>query len=216
MSSLFHVDWTVRACETVFVKRPCGRCNTLRPFCSTGKFRLNANGARLDAWLIYRCTTCGKRWNRALYERRPVASLSKDLITALQGNDADLANRVVREFSQKKRAETSGETGTFHLEKRIRSDPGAGCFSGNGIAIAIGNPDGCRVRLDLVLARGLALSRKDVIGLAGAGVLRIPQASLKAFRRRLPADIIVECNSAGSRDAGDLVRRAIALPGSDE
>ena len=48
----------------------CSRCRGIKPFRCSEKFRLNANGKRLDAWLIYRCASCDNTWNRPVLERR--------------------------------------------------------------------------------------------------------------------------------------------------
>ncbi|WP_322169633.1 DUF1062 domain-containing protein [Acutalibacter caecimuris] len=37
--------------------------------CLRGKFRVNANGRRLDVWLIYRCEKCGHSAARAFHCR---------------------------------------------------------------------------------------------------------------------------------------------------
>lgn len=91
MSSILNMEWSVVRSQTPRIKRPCQRCGFLQPFGSTGKFRLNANGSQLDAWLIYRCDVCGSRWNRAIFERRAVSSLSAELMEALQRNDEGVA-----------------------------------------------------------------------------------------------------------------------------
>ena len=49
--------------------RRCGGCGKKMVFECAGKFRVNANGRRLDVWLIYRCQRCGHTWNIPLYER---------------------------------------------------------------------------------------------------------------------------------------------------
>ena len=48
----------------------CGGCGKKQPFVNTGKFRVNANGSRLDVWLIFRCSKCKHSWNLTVYERR--------------------------------------------------------------------------------------------------------------------------------------------------
>ena len=40
--------------------RRCGGCGKKMVFECAGKFRVNANGRRLDVWLIYRCQRCGR------------------------------------------------------------------------------------------------------------------------------------------------------------
>ncbi|WP_246662655.1 DUF1062 domain-containing protein [Rhizobium sp. P44RR-XXIV] len=61
----------------------------MKPFRSSGRIRLNANGRKLDAWLIYKCTDCDKTWNRTLFERRNVRDLSQSTLAALQNSDPD-------------------------------------------------------------------------------------------------------------------------------
>ncbi|MFC6657247.1 DUF1062 domain-containing protein [Roseibium salinum] len=97
MSSFLKIEWTVLYNEKPAVYRPCSGCRTIGAFASTGKFRLNANGSRMDAWLIYRCRACGARWNRPLFERRRVKSISRRQLQALQENDPVLAQRLARE-----------------------------------------------------------------------------------------------------------------------
>ena len=45
---------------------------------NTNKFRINANGNKLDVWLIYHCTECKHTLNIAIYERKKVSSIPKE------------------------------------------------------------------------------------------------------------------------------------------
>ena len=36
----------------------CGGCGKKQEFLNSGKFRVNANGNKVDVWLIYRCKKC--------------------------------------------------------------------------------------------------------------------------------------------------------------
>ena len=85
------VTWRVVA-EPPLVVRRCPRCDRPRPFRSSGRFRVNANGRRLDVWLVYRCATCEATWNRTVHERADPASVT-DLERYLD-NDAGLALAV--------------------------------------------------------------------------------------------------------------------------
>ena len=62
--------WRVVAQSTPRILRRCARCDQVRPFRSSDRFRVNANGRKLDVWLVYRCDACGVSWNRTLLERR--------------------------------------------------------------------------------------------------------------------------------------------------
>ena len=61
--------WRILAPDPPLAVRRCRRCDRARPFRSSGRFRVNANGRRLDIWLVYRCTACEASWNRPVHER---------------------------------------------------------------------------------------------------------------------------------------------------
>lgn len=52
---------------------------------------MNANGRRLDVWLIYRCEKCGHTLNVPVYERTPLEKLPPELYARFLENDRELA-----------------------------------------------------------------------------------------------------------------------------
>lgn len=56
----------------------------------SGKFRVNANGRRLDIWLIYRCEKCGHTLNVPIYERVPPDKLEPKIYEGFLDNDRGL------------------------------------------------------------------------------------------------------------------------------
>lgn len=71
--------WKVRPVKPPAVRRQCPGCGTAKSiYESTGKFRVNANGSRLDVWLIYRCVRCKKSWNMEILERMETGRLSEE------------------------------------------------------------------------------------------------------------------------------------------
>lgn len=87
MCNTLKVQWTVIPLTAPQPWIVCNGCGGLKPFKSSNKLRLNANGKRLDAWLIYRCLICDKTWNRAIFERQNVRSFDPVVLEALQSND---------------------------------------------------------------------------------------------------------------------------------
>ncbi|MES0882382.1 DUF1062 domain-containing protein [Roseibium sp. SCP14] len=193
MSSYFNVVWTIRSTQTPVTNRPCGRCGVVRPFTSTGKFRLNANGNRLDAWLIYKCMQCEKRWNRTVFERRPVSSITKEQLVALQENDAGIAEEVVRQSSHSALPTGSDGGPQLLIETTL---PSRQPVDGEEIKLTVQNPSGCRARLDQVLAKGLGLSRKDILDLFKSGVISVVGGGHKALKRPVPE--IIELRVQGT------------------
>lgn len=62
---------------------------------------MNANGNRVDVWLIYRCKNCKHSWNLAIYERMRPSKIKKDdyELASKYGNDIDFLKRNNAEFS---------------------------------------------------------------------------------------------------------------------
>lgn len=185
-------------------RRPCSRCGRMSSFASTGKFRLNANGSKLDAWLIYCCVSCGNRWNRSVFERRPLASIPPDLLLALQSNDAALARSA---FAGAGAHGVQGSAGPVHLKSTCLQTANR---QADGIDLAIQNPDGCAVRLDQLLAKGLGLSRKDLKAMVLAGALELTHGPVRRVNRIVPERCSVRILRRGRTDFPVLEQRALA------
>ena len=79
------------AVNTIKVYHRCGGCGKKQVFLNTGKFRVNANGKRVDVWLIYRCEKCKHSWNLTIYERKKPAKIAPDEYELFLENDSELA-----------------------------------------------------------------------------------------------------------------------------
>ena len=85
--------------------KTCPRCK--HPYYeNSGCFRVNANGKRLDIWLICRCEHCKTIWNLSVYERIDRTKLQTEQYDAYLRNDHALILRHVFDpvFLQKNRA----------------------------------------------------------------------------------------------------------------
>ena len=95
--------------DSIKVYHRCGGCGKKQEFVNSGKFRVNANGYRVDVWLIYRCKKCKHSWDLTIYERIRPSKISQndyelfmenDFDFALKyGNDMDFLKRNKAEFS---------------------------------------------------------------------------------------------------------------------
>jgi hypothetical protein len=103
MSNVLRLQWTIVAQKPPQPWLNCNRCGRLRPFESSGKVRVNAQGKRLDAWLVYNCTACKNSWNRPIFERWNVRDVEPHLMNALLRNDPDKVRRLAFEVEDLRR-----------------------------------------------------------------------------------------------------------------
>jgi hypothetical protein len=186
MSNTLRVQWTITPRTAPQPWLTCSRCRGPRRFCSSGKIRVNANGRRIDAWLIYRCVVCDGTWNRPIVERREVAALGRPFLLSLQANDPDLVRGLAFDIAGLKR--WTGQVQEFDdvlVTKRVLSDNVARILlpiQQLEIECLVPRPIG--LRADRLLASELRLSRSSIQKLAEAAqILTIPPGF--DFRRPL-------------------------------
>lgn len=178
MSRITRVLWTITPLEAPQPWRSCSRCGAARPFRCSGKFRLNANGKRLDAWLVYKCVDCDTTWNRTIFERR--ADMSPAMLTALQENNAALVAQFAFDIAGLRREAHHVETfGDVAVHKTVLSEEVASVSS---VEITLAVSVATAVRLDRLLSSELGLSRSRIAAMAEAGQLTASAALGKAVR----------------------------------
>ena len=80
-----------RTAEGIRVYHRCGGCGKKQEFLNSKKFRVNANGNKIDVWLIYRCKKCKHSWNMTIYERKNPNRIPSDIYEVFLCNDEDIA-----------------------------------------------------------------------------------------------------------------------------
>lgn len=183
MCSILRVRWTITPRVAPQPWIACGGCGSLKPFASRGKIRLNANGKRLDAWLIYRCLSCEKTWNRPLFERRHVRDIDRAMLDALHSNDPDWVR--TQEFDidvLRRRTQQVVEFADVDIRKEVLNETDA---SAAALEIELQVPLSTSLRLDRLLTAELRLSRSRLNGLYEEGRLRIDPDRKDVLRRRV-------------------------------
>lgn len=182
------VRWTI---TPRIAPRPwiaCGGCGTLKPFQSSGKVRLNANGKRLDAWLIYKCIDCARSWNRPLFERRTLKEIDPKVLEAAHFSTPDWVR--AREFDVdglRRFAQRIDEFGKADIDKR---DLGEAAMPGE-MVIELDVTLPSSLRLDRLLAGELGLSRSKLQALYEEGQLVIEPMRKDVLRRRVRSGVRV-------------------------
>ncbi|AVA21168.1 hypothetical protein NXC24_CH01509 [Rhizobium sp. NXC24] len=182
MCNSLKVRWTINPRTAPQPWIVCSGCGCPKPFKSSGKTRLNANGKKLDAWLVYKCVDCDKTWNRTLFERQTIRDLDPLVLEALQGNDSDWIR--AREFdldALRRKTQRIDEFADADVEKEILSEPD--CWTMLEIDLAVTLP--FNVRLDRLLASELNVSRSRLQALHEDAKLRVHTDRADAMRRRI-------------------------------
>lgn len=203
MSDRLSVRWTIvpRDCpRPVFA---CPTCGGDRPFHPSGKLRLNANGKRLDAWLIYKCDDCDHTWNRPIYERRLASELSSDDLAALRSGDPAFVRRLAFDLAALRRKTSMIlQSEEVNVEKVVIGGPA----QATDIEITLAVPYPIGLRLDRLLATELGLARNRIAALAGEG--RLVVGGGKALRRPPRDGQSVQLNLADASDGRGIVGAA--------
>ena len=186
MTGVVFVRWELVPAHPPIPLRHCGTCGGQRPFHSSGKIRLNANGHALDAWLIYKCESCDRTWNRPLYERQRVAAFDPDTLEALQHSRADWVRRIEEDTVGLKHHATQIRT---CAEVRVRKPaPVEMPETWEVLTLSLTVPTQTGMRLDRLLAQEFDLSRSALTHAARAGLLKV-DLSPKALRKTLRSDL---------------------------
>ncbi len=182
MPGTLCITWTITSSASVSPMPilTCARCDTRQAFASSGRSRLNANGKRLDAWLIYRCTVCDQTWNRTIFERWARNTVDPELLDALQRNDPGLASKTALDTTGIKRWKPGGDHG-LSVAKAVASTCKADAVLLEiTMRMPLPVPD---IRCDKLLALGLGVSRSAVDKLARGGRLAFEPGATTALAR---------------------------------
>lgn len=200
MSYIKREEWTILPGEAPAIRRNCSGCRKSSVFRSSGNFRINANGNKIDVWLIYRCEKCDTNWNMDIYTRVVPGALGQDWYDRFLANDRDTALEFGcrKEILSRNKAEALWEHVSFKVEKTLCEAKDAGETEDSvermipmERLISIHNPYGIPMRLDKLLCSELGYSRRDVACLEDSGGLCI-RAGGKDSRSRIPIYMEVE------------------------
>jgi hypothetical protein len=184
MSRILKAQWTITPTATPQPWIACATCGGPQPFKCSDRLRLNANGKKLDAWLIYRCSQCDKTWNRTLFERNNVRDIGPEAMAALQSNDPGWIRRHAFDVDAlRHHARRIDEFGDVDIQKAgpYRADDWALLEIMLEITVPVS------LRLDRMLCSELGVSRNRLQMLDQSGKL-VVEPPRKARLKRSPAD----------------------------
>lgn len=177
MSYMKIIEYEVIMDDSFLVIRNCAGCGKKACFHNTKRFRVNANGNLLDAWLIYQCEKCKHTFNLTVYERKRPETVLQEEYTSFLNNDEQMADKYGRDikFFKRNKAEVDYQNVEYHMEKREETME----KSENGYSqkVVIRNPHNLKIRPEKQMAEVLGLSRSQVKALLDKGEILIDTSS---------------------------------------
>ncbi|MDX8443603.1 DUF1062 domain-containing protein [Mesorhizobium australafricanum] len=206
MSSILRIHWTI---TPKIAPRPlisCNRCGGLKSYQCGRKFRVNANGKRIDAWLIYRCTACDNSWNFTILERRNRRDVEPALLTALESNDPALVWRHA--FDSAALRDKAGRIEEFAdvtvRKELLDGEPERAA----ALRLELRLEGTTALRLDRLLAGELGLSRSRLQALDDRKRLTVEPDGAKALRKPVRDGLAVRIDLADAADCGAVLSTA--------
>lgn len=161
MSSQPHIvlPWVVRRTRLPLLSLRCADCRSESATTGEGRFRVNANGKRLDVWLLVRCVSCDRTGKLTVHDRTPVGSLDPAELRGYRDNDPELvASTLLDPLLAHRNRFTLDWTGAWRLD--APSARGDGTWP---VKVGVVFEDPVPVRPERLIAHGLGLSRSEVL-----------------------------------------------------
>lgn len=159
MSYAKKIEYRIKPAKSYEIRRNCSGCGCKTVFHNTDCFRVNANGNKVDVWLIYQCSKCKHTYNLTIYERQKPDCISSREFEDFQHNSPELAFRYGTDVSlfNRNKAEIAWEQADYELEAVSSEEKNPLLLTGD--CIVIHNDSGIKIRTDKIIAEILSLSR---------------------------------------------------------
>lgn len=173
MSYLRKIEYEIALKESFLIVRGCPKCGRKTYFHNAKKFRINANGNKLDIWLIYQCTECKHTLNLSIYERQKVSSIPKKEYQRFLDNDEQLAEMYGKnvQLFRKNKAVLDFEKADYDFVK-LHETTEYSDFD-EQIIITINNPYQLKIHPEKQIAEIGGLSRSQVKNLLERGEMEL-------------------------------------------
>ncbi len=186
MSYIKTMEYKLLPEKSFEVVKRCSGCGTKANFVTTDCFRVNANGNRVDIWLIYQCKTCKHTWNMTIYERRNPKSIPKPELEGFMSNSNKLAKYYGNtcEFFSHNKAEIDWNSICYTIEAEEDYEMDVLSALEQGDTIIIHNPFCLKVRVERLLSDLFNISRTKVKEQIKNNVFQITTESSKIVINR--------------------------------
>lgn len=161
MSYLNTIEYRILPRHAYKIQRNCSGCKGKSNYINTGNFRVNANGNRIDVWLIYQCEKCRHTYNLTVHERVKPTEIPEENYKRFLANDAKLALEygMDKALLARNKAFISDEDMEYDLLPKIQNEIPEKQEEILKTQIILENPYGLKVREDKLVSEILKISR---------------------------------------------------------
>ena len=159
MNYVDNLSYKIVPTQNFQIVRGCAGCGSKQNFLNREHFRVNANGNRLDVWLIFGCEKCGHTYNLPIYERVNPGKIPKDDYQKFLANDKELAFQIgiSKEVFAKNRAEIARDSIKYELVPMQEEQS----LPEGTLEICLYNPYDIPVRVEKIVAEILHVTRAE-------------------------------------------------------
>lgn len=171
MSYLRKIEYTIIPEESFKIIGKCSGCGCKAVFHNTNCFRINANGNRIDIWLIYQCEKCKHTNNLTIYERcRPESILQEEYEKFLR-NSNELAFKygTDSQFFAQNKVEIDWSQIKYSIKSQKGMRDGNEQLFQKGDLLVISNTYLLKIRTDKIVSQVLNLTRTRAKDLEKSG-----------------------------------------------
>ena len=189
MSYFKKIEYEIIQQESFFVIRSCSKCGKKTHFKNTKKFRVNANGNKLDVWLIYQCEQCKHTFNLAIYERQKISAIPKDEYKRFLDNDEQLAELYGKKMQlfQKNKAVIDFNRLHYDFVKLHETTEPSDCSE--RILLQIHNSNALKIRPEKQIATVSGLSKSQVQKMIQQGKINLINVTSQCVSAFVSTDI---------------------------
>jgi len=173
MSYLRKIEYKIVLKDSFWIIRNCPKCGRKTHYINTKKFRVNANGNKLDVWLIYQCEECKHTLNLTIYERQKVSSIPEEEYQCFLDNNEQLAEMYGKNMQLFRTNKADIDFDRLHYGFAMLHETTESSEFGEQIVITIKNPYQLKIRSEKQIAMFLGLSRNQVKSLLEKGEIEL-------------------------------------------
>ena len=160
MSYLENKKYKIITKNSFEIIHPCSGCSDKESFINTNRFRVNANGNKLDVWLIYQCKKCKHTLNIPIYERISHAKIDNKEYKLFLENNHELAEKygIDVTFLKSRKLDVDIQNGSFAVLDRDTLVTEKISYQ-SGISVSVQNDTNIKFKTEKIVSMIFNISR---------------------------------------------------------